>query len=55
MSNVIIVQHVFCVDTSQLSGQDRNQPAWWKVDLGASYDVYQVVITNRDGARGIIV
>ena len=29
-----------------------NQPAWWKVDLGASYDVYQVRIVNRDLGQG---
>ena len=29
-----------------------NQPAWWRVDLGASYDVYQVRIVNRDLGQG---
>ena len=29
-----------------------NQPAWWRVDLGAAYDVYQVVIVNRDLGQG---
>ena len=28
--------------------EDRNEPAWWRVDLGASYDVYEVKIHNRD-------
>ena len=29
-----------------------NQPAWWRVDLGASYDVYQVVIVNTNLGQG---
>ena len=39
-------------DTSFLSGQERNQPAWWRVDLGASYDIYQVLVTNREMSQG---
>ena len=55
MFNVIIVQHALFSDTTKLSGEEQNQPAWWRVDLGNSYDVYKVIITNRDGAQGIIV
>ena len=39
-------------DTSGLSGEERNQPAWWRVDLGASYDIYKVLIVNRETQRG---
>ncbi len=31
--------------------EDVNQPAWWRVDLGTEYDVYQVVIHNRVKGR----
>ena len=30
---------------------DRGKPAWWRVDLGANYDVYEVRIHNRDMAQ----
>ena len=33
---------------------ESNQSAWWRVDLGASYDVYSVLIVNdkyRDGTK----
>ena len=47
-----MAQHTFHTDTSLLSGEQRFQPAWWRVDLGASYDVYQVIIVNRNYFRG---
>ncbi|XP_077989772.1 pentraxin fusion protein-like [Glandiceps talaboti] len=25
----------------------REQEPWWKVDLGKSYDIYEVIVTNR--------
>ena len=43
-----MAQHTFHTDFLRLSAQDRILPAWWRVDLGTSYDVYQVVIVNRD-------
>ena len=53
MFNVKIAQNnVFHPDTSRLLGDDRNQPAWWRVDLGASYEVYQVIIVNRNQNQG---
>ncbi|XP_006811252.2 uncharacterized protein LOC102806301 [Saccoglossus kowalevskii] len=36
-----VYAHQFCTHTLQ----ELN--AWWKVDLGATYDVFKVVITNR--------
>ena len=39
-------------DTRLLSGDLYNKPAWWRVDLGASYDVYQIVVVNRNVNRG---
>ena len=48
----VVEQNWFHTDTSRLSGEERDKPAWWRVDLGASFDVYQVVITNRNYARG---
>ena len=47
MINVIIAQHSFNTDTGGYPGPYTFPPAWWSVDLGASYDVYQVVIVNR--------
>ena len=47
-------EHASHLVTWYLPGQERNQPAWWRVDLGASYDVYQVIITNRDQQQGNI-
>ena len=41
-------------DTLKLSGENYNKSAWWQVDLGASYDVYEVIITNRNVYRGNI-
>ena len=35
-------------DTRELYGAESNEPAWWRVDLGASYDVYQVEVVNRN-------
>ena len=32
--------------------EDRNKPAWWRVDLGDFYDVYVVKIYNRDQNLG---
>ena len=29
-----------------------NPRPWWRVDLGSSYDVYQVIIVNRDQYQG---
>ena len=55
MFNVIMAQHIFHTDTSKLSGQERYQPAWWRVDLGGSYDVYEVILVNRIDYRGICV
>ena len=52
MFNLIYAHQTFHADTSTLSGEEQNLPAWWRVDLGTSYDVYQVVIVNRDYARG---
>ena len=46
-------QHVFYTDTRTLSGEQYNTPAWWRVDLGAPYDVYKVLIVNRDQFKGI--
>ena len=43
MNNAIIELHAFYTE-----GEEFDQPAWWRVDLGASYDVYQVVIFNRE-------
>ena len=37
-------------DSSSLTPPD--QPAWWRVDLGSQYDVYTVVIYNRDRNQG---
>ena len=39
-------------DTSGLPEPEKNQPAWWRVDLGADYDVYEVIIVNRDQFQG---
>ncbi|XP_070555406.1 fucolectin-like [Ptychodera flava] len=30
------------------SWTDRDYEPWWKVDLGETYNVYEVVITNRE-------
>ncbi|XP_077868714.1 uncharacterized protein LOC144359426 [Saccoglossus kowalevskii] len=39
------------IDPSMVSGTcimtKKEQGAWWKVDLGAKYHVYEVVVTNR--------
>ena len=43
---VITADHLFNIDYRQLSGEEYSQLAWWRVDLGALYDVYQVVIFN---------
>ena len=48
------VLYSFHADTLKLSGEDYNQSAWWQVDLGASYDVYEVIITNRNYFQGNI-
>ena len=52
MFNVIKTQHALFSDTTKLSEEEQNQPAWWRVDLGTSYDVYQAIIVNRDYVRG---
>ena len=41
-------------DTLKVSllDEDRNRPAWWRVDLGREYDVYEVVIYNRKYYKG---
>ena len=36
---------------STAAEEDKNQTAWWRVDLEQSYDVYQVLIYNRDFLR----
>ena len=55
MYNVILVQHTFHTDTRALVGEQYGQAAWWTVDLGASYDVYKMVIVNGDYFIGICV
>ena len=37
----------------QIVEHSLDEPAWWRVDLGALYDVYEVVIVNRDIFQGI--
>ena len=52
---MIISQHPIHTDTWSLSEEQYNEPAWWRVDLGGSYDVYKVLIVNRIDYRGIIM
>ena len=52
---LILTRDSFDTDFSELIGQELEEgypPAWWRVDLGALYDVYQVVIINRDTNQG---
>lgn len=35
--------------------EDLDQPAWWRVDLGREYDIYQVIIYNRNERRGLYI
>ena len=55
MYYVITAHYTSHTDTSQLNWQERYQPAWWRLDLGVSYDVYQVIIFNTDVQQGISV
>ncbi|XP_077998636.1 uncharacterized protein LOC144451619 [Glandiceps talaboti] len=34
-------------DGASCSHTNSDQGAWWKVDLGTSHDVYEVIVTNR--------
>ena len=43
---MFVTQNLFHTDTQTLPGEERDQPAWSRVDLGDSYDVYRVVIYN---------
>ena len=38
----------------KLSGRYYNQSAWWRVDLGTSYDVSSVLIYNSQYTLGTI-